>query len=97
MKGEILSAKILKEMTTWNDEKHPDYGLGLMVGKGFPYKLLIGHSGRGIGITTDLYYFPKQDIVIGIFCNTGLRSGAKELGDAYYKMRNKIIKKMFLF
>ncbi len=31
MKGEILNEKTLKEMTTWNDEDKPDYGLGLMV------------------------------------------------------------------
>ena len=97
MKGEILNEKTLKEMTTWNDEKNPDYGLGLMADKAFPYKFLIGHSGRGIGITTDLYYFPKQDMIISIFCNTGLRSGSEEMGNTYYKMRNKIIKKLFLF
>lgn len=97
MKGKILNGPTLKEMTRWNNEKYLDYGLGLMAGKGFPYKISIGHSGRGIGITTDLYYFPKQDIVIGIFCNTGLRAGPEEYGDTYYKMRNKIIKKMFLF
>lgn len=97
MKGEILNEKTLKEMTTWNEKKNPDYGLGLMADKGFPYKFLIGHSGRGIGITTDLYYFPKQDMTIAIFCNTGLRSGSKEMGNTYYKMRNKIMKKLFLF
>lgn len=97
VKGKILNEETLVEMMTWNDEKQPDYGLGLMADKGFPYSFLMGHSGRGIGITTDLYYFPKKDMVIGIFCNTGLRSGPKEIGDVYYKMRNKIIKKIFLF
>lgn len=97
MKGEILNDASLKEMTKWNNEKYLDYGLGLMAGKSFPYKISIGHSGRGIGITTDLYYFPKQDITIAIFCNTGLRSGPKEYSDAYYKMRNRIVKKIFLF
>ena len=97
MNEEILNKETLKEMMTWNDEKKPDYGLGLMADKGFPYKFLIGHSGRGIGVTTDLYYFPKQDMTIAIFCNTGLRSGTKDISDTYYKMRNKIIKKLFLF
>lgn len=97
MKGKILNEQTLKEMTTWNDEKNPDYGLGLMADKGFPYKFLIGHSGRGIGITTDLYYFPNQDMTVAILCNTGLRAGTKKYNDLYYKMRNKIMKKLFLF
>ncbi len=97
LKGDILSAKILKEMTTWNDEKNPDYGLGLMADKSFPYKFLMGHSGRGIGITTDLYYFPKQDMTVAIFCNSGLRSASRDYAKTYLGMRKKIIKKLFLF
>lgn len=84
-------------MMTWNDEKRPDYGLGLMADKSFPYKLLMGHSGRGIGMTTDLCYFPHQDMTIAIFCNSGLRSASKDYAKTYYQMRNKIIKKLFLF
>lgn len=97
VKGEILSKEILKEMMTWNDEKKPDYGLGLMADKSFPYKFLMGHSGRGIGMTTDLYYFPHKDMTIAIFCNSGLRSASKDYAKAYYQMRNKIIKKLFIF
>ncbi|WP_411030695.1 serine hydrolase domain-containing protein [Spongiimicrobium sp. 3-5] len=94
--GEILSEEILKEMTTPDNDKDPDYGLGIMIDKSFPYKLLMGHSGRGIGITTDLYYFPKQQMTIGIFCNTGLRSAGPAFKKTYYKMRTKLIKKLFL-
>ncbi len=97
MHGEILNKDTLKTMMTWNDDKNPNYGLGLMADKGFPYKFLVGHSGRGIGITTDLYYFPKQEMTIAVFCNTGLRSGTKDVSNTYYKMRNKIMKKLFLF
>jgi D-alanyl-D-alanine carboxypeptidase len=97
MKGEILSENTLKEMMKWNDEKKPDYGLGLMADKAFPYRFLMGHSGRGIGVTTDLYYFPHQDMTIAIFCNSGLRSASKEYAKTYYRMRNRIIKKLFLF
>jgi D-alanyl-D-alanine carboxypeptidase len=42
MKGKILNQQSLKEMTTWNSDKKPDYGLGLMADKSFPYKFLIG-------------------------------------------------------
>lgn len=95
--AEILNEDTLNEMMTWNDEKDPDYGLGLMADKSFPYKFLLGHSGRGIGITTDLYYFPKQDMTVAIFCNSGLRSASKEYAKAYFRMRKRIVKKLFLF
>lgn len=97
VKGKILNETTLKEMMTWNDKKKPGYGLGLMADKGFPYKFLMGHSGRGIGITTDLYYLPKQDMTIAIFCNTGLRSSSDKFKSAYYKMRKKMMMKLFLF
>jgi D-alanyl-D-alanine carboxypeptidase len=97
IKGKILNQQSLHEMMTWNNEKKPDYGLGLMADKSFPYGFLVGHSGRGIGITTDLYYFPKQDITVAIFCNTGYRVGSAAYKRAYLKMRTRIVKKLFLF
>ncbi|MFM7857279.1 MAG: serine hydrolase domain-containing protein [Flammeovirgaceae bacterium] len=97
MKGKILNQQSLKEMMTWNNDKKPDYGLGLMADKSFPYRFLLGHSGRGIGTTTDLYYFPKQDITVAIFCNNGLRAAAPTFKKEYNKMRAKIVKKLFLF
>lgn len=97
MKGKILNKESLKEMTTWNHERKPDYGLGLMADKSFPYKFLMGHSGRGIGMTTDLFYFPEQDMTVAIFCNIGIRSSSREFKKAYLKMRKKIVKTLFLF
>jgi D-alanyl-D-alanine carboxypeptidase len=97
MKGTIITKSSLDKMTTWNDPKKPDYGLGLMADKGFPYKLLIGHSGRGIGMTTDLYYFPNQEMTVAIFCNIGIRNSSDEIRKTYFKMRSKIVKKLFLF
>lgn len=96
MNGKILDEASFKAMTAWNDPKKPDYGLGLMADKGFPYKFLMGHSGRGIGTTTDLYYFPKQKMTVGIFCNTGIRSASPEFKKAYLKMRSRIVKKLFI-
>ncbi|MBL0745631.1 serine hydrolase domain-containing protein [Chryseolinea lacunae] len=97
MKGKILNDQSLTAMKTWNDARKPDYGLGLMADKSFPYKFLLGHSGRGIGVTTDLYYFPKQDMTVAIFCNTGLRGATPEVKKTYVKMRSRIVKKLFLF
>lgn len=97
MNGKIVNKESLNQMMTWNDEKKPDYGLGLMADKSFPYKFLIGHSGRGIGTTTDLFYFPNQKMTVGIFCNTGIRQTSPTIKKEYLKMRNKIVKKLFLF
>lgn len=96
MNGGILSQESLKQMTTWNDAKKPDYGLGLMADKGFPYKFLMGHSGRGIGMTTDLFYFPKQEMTVAIFCNMGIRASDPKFKKAYLKMRSKLVKRLFL-
>lgn len=96
MKGKIVNEQSLKEMTTWNDSKKPDYGLGLMADKSFPYKFLIGHSGRGIGMTTDLFYFPHQDRTVAIFCNMGIRASSPTYKKSYLKMRTKIVKRLFL-
>ncbi len=96
MKGKLVSEQSLKEMTTWNDSKKPDYGLGLMADKSFPYKFLIGHSGRGIGMTTDLFYFPRQDMTVAIFCNMGIRASSPAFKKSYLKMRSKIVKRLFI-
>lgn len=97
MAGKILNEQFLKEMKTGNKNIKGDAGLGLTTGKSFPYGLLFGHSGRGIGTTTDLYYFPKDDITIGIFCNSGLREASPGFKKAYFKLRTRIVKKLFLF
>ncbi|EMS32831.1 D-alanyl-D-alanine carboxypeptidase [Mariniradius saccharolyticus AK6] len=97
MSGGILKKETLEQMTKWNDEQKPDYGLGLMADKSFPYKFLIGHSGRGIGTTTDLFYFPNQKMTVGIFCNTGIRQTSPMIKKEYLRMRTKIVKTLFLF
>lgn len=97
MNGRIVKNETLQQMMTWNNNRKPDYGLGLMADKSFPYKFLIGHSGRGIGTTTDLFYFPKQKMTVGIFCNTGIRQTSPVIKKHYLSMRTKIVRKLFLF
>lgn len=96
MKGGILTEESIREMTTWKDPKKPDYGLGLMADKSFPYKFLMGHSGRGIGMTTDLFYFPKQEMTVAIFCNMGIRASDPKFKKAYLNLRSKLVKRLFL-
>jgi D-alanyl-D-alanine carboxypeptidase len=97
MEGAILSQETLSLMKTGNTGIKTDTGLGLMADKSFPYGQLYGHSGRGIGVTADVYYFPKRDISVVILCNTGLRGSAPKFRKAYLKMRSRIVKKLFLF
>jgi D-alanyl-D-alanine carboxypeptidase len=97
MAGKILNEPSLNKMKTGNRNIKRDTGLGLATDKSFPYGLLYGHSGRAIGVTNDLYYFPKKDITVGIFCNSGLREAAPGFKKAYLRMRTKIVKKLFLF
>jgi D-alanyl-D-alanine carboxypeptidase len=93
----LVTQKTLNQMMTWNKNDKPDYGLGLMADKGLPYKFLVGHSGRGIGSTTDLFYFPHKKMTVAIFCNTGIRQSSPIIKKEYLKMRSKIVKKLFLF
>jgi len=96
MKGDILTQETLHQMKTGNTVKK-DTGLGLTTDKSFPYGLLYGHGGRGIGVTADLYYFPKQDITIALFCNNGVRGSSPDFKKVYNRMRSRIVKKIFLF
>ena len=57
----------------------------------------MGHSGRGIGTTTDLYYFPKQDMTVAIFCNNGLRAAAPGFRKSYNKNESPNYKEAFSF
>jgi D-alanyl-D-alanine carboxypeptidase len=96
VQGKILQEKTLKEMIRY-DDKDNNFGLGLTTDRGFPYKILLGHSGRGIGVTTDLYYFPRHHRTVAIFCNRGTRGSLPEIRKTYRRMREKIVKKLFIF
>ena len=91
--GQITNQQTLKEMTTWVEDQ---YGMGLMYDKAFPYKEVIGHTGRGIGSTTDVHYFPRQGITLALLCNTGKRVGDPQFGKAYNRLRKRIVKLLFL-
>jgi D-alanyl-D-alanine carboxypeptidase len=97
MGGDILGKESLDIMKNGNTGIKVDTGLGLMADKSFPYGQLYGHSGRGIGTTADVYYFPKRDMTVVILCNTGLRAASPKFKKAYLKMRSWIVKKLFLF
>lgn len=66
----IFSNSSLSLMKEWVNK---DCGLGLMYDKSFPpYKQVIGHTGRDIGSTADVHYFPKQYTYL--FCQIQARA-----------------------
>ncbi|MEP1096991.1 MAG: serine hydrolase domain-containing protein [Cyclobacteriaceae bacterium] len=93
-KGKIVSAESLEQMKTWVND---DYGFGITYDKGFPFKELMGHSGVGIGTTTDSYYFPSKDMTVAILSNSGIRASPRKYRKAYYKMQTKVMMTLFLF
>lgn len=97
MHGKVIGNESLKLMKQGNTGIKSDEGLGLITDRSFPYGQLYGHSGRGIGTTADVYYFPRRDLTIVILCNTGLRGSSPGLRKTYLRMRSRIVKKLFLF
>lgn len=93
LRGRIVNESSLGQMKQWVDK---NYGLGLMYDKALPYKEVIGHTGRGIGSTIDVHYFPRQEITISILCNTGKRVGDRKFRKAYNKLRNRIALILFV-
>ncbi len=64
MNGEILSEETFSQMTSWNNEKNPDYGLGLETTAGFPFHFLMGHSGSGIGMRRISIIFQSKILLL---------------------------------
>ncbi|HUM45483.1 MAG TPA: serine hydrolase domain-containing protein [Chitinophagales bacterium] len=81
MKGNLVSANSLEQMTTWHDtyssKPAVKYGLGLYQIE-TKYGFKVGHDGDAMGAAADMYYFPGEDITIvtattiGTFLDTDL-------------------------
>lgn len=74
MKGNLVSAQSLQQMTQWHDTypSRPEmkYGLGLyQIETKYGYK--IGHDGDAMGAAADVHYFPEHDITIVTATNLG--------------------------
>ena len=72
----FLSEKSLNLMQTWGKEDPPNrYGYGIMqkfIERGI--NAGIGHSGRDLGYTANLFYFPNKDVLHIFFINYGTDS-----------------------
>ena len=73
VKQTLLSAKSVQLMQTWGKPDFPNqYGYGIM--KKFIERggdAGIGHSGRDVGYTANLFYFPSKEVVQVLLINYG--------------------------
>lgn len=99
MKGNLVSAQSLQQMTNWHDtyssKPNIKYGLGLyQIETKYGYK--VGHDGDAMGAAADVHYFPDHDVTIvtatnmGTFLDTDLslkynKDFQDELLDAVFK------------
>lgn len=76
LKKNLLSEKSLNLMQTWGKADPPNrYGYGIMqkfIERGIDAG--IGHSGRDLGYTANLFYFPNKDVLHIFFINYGTDS-----------------------
>ena len=73
----IISKKSLSEITKCNktyDSKKTNYGIGISISKTKKNSLKYSHSGGGIGTSSYLLIYPKEEITIAILTNlTGVK------------------------
>ncbi|MGZ5253198.1 MAG: serine hydrolase domain-containing protein [Flavitalea sp.] len=76
LKKTLLSEKSLNLIQTWGKADPPNrYGYGIMqkyIERGIDAG--IGHSGRDLGYTANLFYFPNKDVLHIFFINYGTDS-----------------------
>lgn len=96
MQGQLISGATLAEMKTWakNSKGEPTYGLGLdyVVIQG---EVAYGHSGGGLGLGCELYYFPEKNIYAFIGINLGTVTDSPlhvKAGEARNKLWDAILK-----
>lgn len=63
------------------------YGLGLLVNNGLiPGQTLIGHTGGAYGLTSYMFFQPKEKYGIVIICNGGSGLALKDAINALYEV-----------
>ncbi|MCB0568237.1 MAG: beta-lactamase family protein [Phaeodactylibacter sp.] len=91
----LLQPESLETMLTYTEREYDnDRAFGITVNKDFigraPDEFGLGHRGRDLAYTADLYYFPNQDITIAYLVNYGTdaNSGLKPV---FLEFRNKMV------
>lgn len=93
VKGRVMSADALREMTTWfkgKESAQPDYGLGIEYFQYLPGSTpQMGHEGDGIACTTMILYIPDNQTVLYINCIVGRKLGGPFLSKTI-ELKNEI-------
>jgi D-alanyl-D-alanine carboxypeptidase len=94
LKKSLLSPRSLALMQTWGvPDGQNQYGYGIMkkfIGRSIDAG--IGHSGRDVGYTCNLFYFPNKKVVHIFFVNYGT-DGDSDLGDVFYEFQEELLNK----
>lgn len=92
LKQTLLSAKSLQVMQTWGKVDFPNqYGYGIMkkfIDRGADAG--IGHSGRDLGYSANLFYFPAKDVVHIFLINYGSDSESG-LRQVFYDFQDELL------
>jgi D-alanyl-D-alanine carboxypeptidase len=92
LKKTFLSAKSLNIMQTWGKTDYISrYGYGIM--QRFTNRGInagIGHSGRGLGSTANLFYFPNKGVTHIFIINYGTASESR-LRNVFYDFQNELL------
>src|SRR5215831_16806834 len=88
----LLNAKSLAIMETYGKEDDPNYyGYGIQktfLNHGDDYG--IGHKGRDLGYTANLFYFPHKGVIQVLFVNYGTNSKSN-LRQAFYDFQEELL------
>lgn len=90
----ILSQQSLDEMQQFVREDD-DFYTGISMIKKFTYKSAygIGHTGRDLGYSADLFYFPERNITMVFFVNYGI-NGNSSLKQTFKDFENELVDKV---
>lgn len=92
LKQTLLTPKSLALMQTWGvPDGQNQYGYGIMkkfISRGV--NAGIGHSGRDVGYTCNLFYFPQKRVLHIFFVNYGT-DGDSDLGDVFFRFQEELL------
>ena len=94
----LLQAQTLQEMTRMSAEDLPELeAYGVTIRKDFldrpTNQYALGHRGRDLGYTADLFYFPNQDITMAYLINYGT-DAESDLKTVFLDFRKAIVDEM---
>ena len=93
----ILSPNSLNQMKDFNPKEETEKLLGAGLFKDFIHhpsnEFAIGHRGRDLAYSADLFYFPNKNQVMSLIVNYGTDADSR-LRPAFYELRDEIVTTM---